>query len=369
MVLRCGRRKYSSQELDLFTQLETHFKDIQNQSPAQGERISLSSKAVKTYSGTDLEEETISAFSAKLDLNSFNLTNTLYDRIGLYLHPYAALINHSCNYNSVVGFDGDELFVKAIRPISQGEQIFISYIDFTNPVTLRRTELHDRYFFTCSCPKCEKELSASDDSGTQPSDFALQQAYDLLNECTSLSDLDPGATIQRLESTIASLRHNHSWPITKQPLVSLRDELIASLLSAGKFNSAFVHATARYLRVDPVVYKREAHPIRQLHAWTLARLAIHLSGGMDAGDDDGVLLEKSELNFSLVIWAVLGRLVEKEGESCTVPGFKRMVRDAFGKVHREFVSGGLDPRNMGGEIRRELEKLGRVIDVVLEMGC
>ena len=44
----------------------------------------------------------------KLDLNSFNFTTPFYDRIGLYLHPYAALINHSCDYNAVIGFDGDK---------------------------------------------------------------------------------------------------------------------------------------------------------------------------------------------------------------------------------------------------------------------
>jgi SET and MYND domain-containing protein len=306
-------------------------------------------------------------------LNSFNLTNALYDRIGLYLHPYAALINHSCNYNSVVGFDGDELIIKAVRPIQKGEQIFISYIDTTNPVKLRRTELHDRYFFTCHCANCEKELSAPDAHAQIHADApalqaAEQNAYDLLTECASPSDLEPEDTVQRLESTIQSLHQTYSWPVTRQPLVSLRDELIASLLSAGKFNSAFVHAAARYLRVDPVVYESESHPIRHLHAWTLARLAIHLSGGMDVCDDRAAL-EKSELNFSLVIWAVLGRLVEKEGDSCTVPGFKRMVREAFGEVHREFVSGGLDPRSMEGDIRREWERLGRIVDTVLEKGC
>jgi SET and MYND domain-containing protein len=66
MVLRCGRRKYTNQELDLFSQLRTHIKEIRDQSPAQWERISLSSKAVKAYSGTDMKEETISAFSAKV---------------------------------------------------------------------------------------------------------------------------------------------------------------------------------------------------------------------------------------------------------------------------------------------------------------
>lgn len=66
MVLRSQRQKFTPQELDLFIQLETHVQDIQRENPAQLERIGLSSKAVKVYSGTDVEEETISAFGAKV---------------------------------------------------------------------------------------------------------------------------------------------------------------------------------------------------------------------------------------------------------------------------------------------------------------
>lgn len=110
----------------------------------------------------------------KLDLNSFNLTNALYDRIGLYIHPYAALMNHSCEFNSVVGFDGDVLHVKAIRPIKQNEQIFISYVDATNPSKARRKELSERYYFDCQCAKCgNADTTSREDSFlTTPQDLS-----------------------------------------------------------------------------------------------------------------------------------------------------------------------------------------------------
>ena len=66
MIVRTGHKKYTTEELDLFSQLETHITEIRDQSPEQWERIALSSKAVKAYSGTDLKEETISAFGAKV---------------------------------------------------------------------------------------------------------------------------------------------------------------------------------------------------------------------------------------------------------------------------------------------------------------
>ncbi|PLB48078.1 SET domain-containing protein [Aspergillus steynii IBT 23096] len=373
IVLRSQRQKCTPQELDLFLQLETHVQDIERENPAQLERIGLSSKAVKVYSETDVKEETISAFGARLDLNSFNMTNPSYDRIGLYLHPFAALINHSCDYNSVVGFDGDQLFVKAIRPIQKDEQIFISYIDTTNPYQLRRTELRERYYFDCQCSKCEQGPDGPADkfpnTSSPPDPSVLEtvgkQAREAL-EAASTVDIESPEFIAQLESAMRALRQTSPpWPITRQPYLSLRDQLITSLLSAGDFNTAFVQCAIRYLRVDPVVYPHAAHPLRCLHAWALAKLAIHLSQGMEESSGDAIRLETFELNFSLVIWSVLSDLVNREAECCTVPSFKGIVKGAFAEVHREFLVNGLDPRTMGAEIKREWEKMERLVDLAV----
>ncbi|PYH89663.1 SET and MYND domain protein [Aspergillus ellipticus CBS 707.79] len=369
MILRSGRRKYAAEDLEMFLDLETHIKEIREESETQWQRISLCAKAVKTYSGTEMQEEFISAFGAKLDLNSFNLTNAVYDRIGVYLHPHAAFINHSCAYNAVVGFDGDELYIKALRPIPKGDQIFISYIDATNPYPVRQTELRERYYFTCKCTKCEIEASAA--SAAAPAtkgelnlDPTIHKACTLLASASS-----PATSAQQALSILSSattLLHTNSIPITTQPFPSLRDELIVSSLSLGKFQNAFAHAALRYTRTDPLVYPETGHPIRQLHAWTLAKLAIHLSqgvavststsGGSSEGAGEEIALERFEVNFSLIIWSVLGALVGGENAACTVPGFQAMVKAAFADVHREFLAGGLDPRGMGEGIKVEWGK-------------
>lgn len=66
MTLRSARRKYTNQELDLFVQLQTHVRDMCERNMAQWERISLSAKAVKVYSGSEMKEEAIAAFGAKV---------------------------------------------------------------------------------------------------------------------------------------------------------------------------------------------------------------------------------------------------------------------------------------------------------------
>lgn len=295
----------------------------------------------------------------------------MYDRIGLYLHPYAALINHSCDYNSTVGFDGDELFVKAVRPIKKDEQIFISYIDATNPYDVRRKELSERYYFDCRCSKCFKGIDTPEDkflTTTHASTVlaSTETKARAFIESASAPNCGPTNAVRKLESAMQVLDQTSEWPITRQPYVSLRDELIASLVSSGHFRTAFVQAAIRYLNVDPKVYPYSSHPIRQVHAWALAKLAIHLSQGMNTDSDDDVALERFELNFSLIIWSLLNELVNKESTSCTVPSFKRMVRLAFYEVHKEFVANGLDPSNMGDAIKREWEKMEGAVSAMLK---
>ncbi|KAL2004381.1 hypothetical protein VTN02DRAFT_2027 [Thermoascus thermophilus] len=370
IVLRHDRQKYDSREFDMFLKLETHAREIRDQNSEQWERILLSAKAVKEYSGTDLKEETIATFFAKLDINSFNLTTPFYDRIGLYAHPFAALINHSCDYNCVTGFDGDELFMKAIRPIKADEQIFISYVDTSNPYKDRRKELARRYYFDCQCSRCQREASSPEEQAlARPIDVSAAEAAEgkakeLMASATT--DDVPSRSVAKLKSAIHMLHKTSACPITRQPYVSLRDELIVSLLSAQQFQSAFAQAVIRYLRVDPVIYPQFAHPIRQLHVWALAKLAIHISQGVENHTEDPVSLQKLELNFGLIIWSLLARLVKGEREACTVPRFQEMVRAAYNEVHGEFIANGLDPAMMTEDIKKEWEKLEGLADEALQ---
>jgi SET and MYND domain-containing protein len=65
MVVRTGRGKYSSQELDTLSKLETHMNEIQ-ELQANLDRIITTSKAVKNYSETDMTENVIMTYAAKV---------------------------------------------------------------------------------------------------------------------------------------------------------------------------------------------------------------------------------------------------------------------------------------------------------------
>ncbi|KAK4867650.1 hypothetical protein LT330_001160 [Penicillium expansum] len=370
IVLRTARNKYDSEEFKVFGGLETHINEI-SESQGQLDRINLTAKAVKNYSGTDVDEGTVASYAAKLDLNSFNLTTSMYDRIGLYMHPYAGLINHSCDYNSTVGFDGEELYVKAMRPIKKGEQIFISYIDTTTPYDIRRNELKERYFFDCQCTKCQRGADTIEDrflstpEDMTPLETAEREALELMQKATATST-ETKETIEKLEAAMHKLHETALWPLTRQPYASLRDKLIISLLTAGNFTRAFIHAAIRYLRIDPVVYDK-AHPIRHIHAWSLVRLTVFISQeGFQPDPKDPVQIKDFNLNFHYLIWYILAELTSTQAESCTVPSFRKLVGNQFVQVHNEFKANGLDPSKTKAVLSAEWNKLERLVNKALE---
>ncbi|KAL4927640.1 S-adenosylmethionine-dependent methyltransferase [Aspergillus undulatus] len=366
VVLRVQAKKnaYTSGELDLFRTLETHIRDLRdgsdgNDGKTQWERVALTSKAIKTYSGTNIEEEVLSAYGAKLDVNSFNLTNALYDRVGLYLHPYAALINHSCDYNAVAGFDGDELYVTAIRPIAKDEQITISYVDTTYPTRTRQKELRERYFFTCTCSKCSQ---AEDPEPTGKAAAVARDAFALLESGNA------GADLQKLLLMVQALISS-KLPKTQQPFVSILDEAIGAQIP-DEYHHAFLESAIRFSRIDPTAYPNTSHPIRAVHAWTLAKLTVYISQEnpelaipefVKGGWQDFLGHGEVTLDYSLLAWTLLAELHTKENEYATVPGFKAIVKKTFMEVHREFMGNGLDPRGLRNDIQREWAKFGKVV--------
>lgn len=65
-MLRRANQKYDHSEFDVFQMLETHAKEIRDTNKDQWGRILLTAKAVKEYSRSDIEEESIAAFLAKV---------------------------------------------------------------------------------------------------------------------------------------------------------------------------------------------------------------------------------------------------------------------------------------------------------------
>jgi SET domain-containing protein len=61
------------------------------------------------------------------------------------------MINHSCNPNAFVLFEGHTLCVRSLRKLAAGEEVTQCYGDVSVDVLMRRQVLKSRYFFDCYC--------------------------------------------------------------------------------------------------------------------------------------------------------------------------------------------------------------------------
>lgn len=72
------------------------------------------------------------------------------------LCTWAAYINHSCIANTSKEFIGDLMVLRALRPLTAGEEVFISY-DISTDYDTRQAALWTTWGFECKCPLCVAE--------------------------------------------------------------------------------------------------------------------------------------------------------------------------------------------------------------------
>ncbi|KDB20383.1 hypothetical protein H109_07659 [Trichophyton interdigitale MR816] len=328
--LRNSNEEHVKSDLTMFLSLRSHLNEITNSNQEQCERIMLSAKAEKEYSGSDLDIETIAEYLARIEVNSFTFTTAFGDPLGLCIQPFACYMNHSCEPNAVVGFDEGLITVKALCKIKPDEQVFISYIDNTYPFEVRQKQLAERYFFTCKCSKCAQGTTAREDHfiPSNPSSDEIEtlkkaekQARELL---TAARGSKAESAVKQLKSAMKALHDTKMWPITRQPYPEIRSELIVSLLEIEDFWSAFRHGLVRYLSVDPVLYPHEWHPIRTNHEFVFSQLVIAITG-----EHSSKIPKESKYEFDPVsaVYPILTKL--DKNQKYETPGFARSIKAEY----------------------------------------
>lgn len=64
----------------------------------------------------------------QMNVNSFRITDSSGDEIGIGFDPLLGMANHSCAPNASLEFDGRCAVLTALTHIKEGEEITISYI-------------------------------------------------------------------------------------------------------------------------------------------------------------------------------------------------------------------------------------------------
>eukprot|EP00592_Proboscia_alata_P028667 CAMPEP_0194444264 /NCGR_PEP_ID=MMETSP0176-20130528/127171_1 /TAXON_ID=216777 /ORGANISM="Proboscia alata, Strain PI-D3" /LENGTH=485 /DNA_ID=CAMNT_0039270619 /DNA_START=699 /DNA_END=2155 /DNA_ORIENTATION=+ len=108
---------------------------------------------------------------SKIVMNGFSISDGEQIAIGIGLFHSVAMVNHSCIPNAVQTFHFDvgkepQLAITVTTngesdTIKAGDEVTISYIDASAPISSRQKLLQDEYKFHCSCSKCN-DLSHDD---------------------------------------------------------------------------------------------------------------------------------------------------------------------------------------------------------------
>jgi len=236
--------------------------------------------------------------------NAFRATLADDTPVGLCFEPILALANHSCSPNAVVMFDGRSVALRALEPVSKGEQLFISYITATEDRLSRQTTLKQRYFFDCHCEKCSKDESPystflryvpkaegridlfcnSKQLINEASDLIrvtgvpindITRANKFLQQSQALAE-QRATKEQVLKQGIDACNTKHKQ-FALHPFPKIMHELYLNYLDTSSFINALIVLLFLFLNCDVYNYPQPHHPVRVIRLFTIAKLLKHMS--------------------------------------------------------------------------------------------
>jgi hypothetical protein len=104
--------------------------------------------------------EEVVGLLAREECNGFAVWSRDYERVAASLVPGAALVNHSCGPSAAkVTGTGFNVELRALRDLSAGEEVTISYVPLCEPLAGRCALLRHHFNFSCACHRCEAETA------------------------------------------------------------------------------------------------------------------------------------------------------------------------------------------------------------------
>ncbi|KAJ2400670.1 hypothetical protein GGF41_007870 [Coemansia sp. RSA 2531] len=81
--------------------------------------------------------------------------------VGTALYLISSHIAHSCDPNAQAVFSEgtDKIAIKTLKPVDKDEELRVSFVDPSLSKEDRQKLLKASYRITCTCPKCESEVS------------------------------------------------------------------------------------------------------------------------------------------------------------------------------------------------------------------
>eukprot|EP01043_Picozoa_sp_COSAG02_P004671 COSAG02_NODE_123_length_35269_cov_51.697526_27_plen_501_part_00 len=189
---------------------------------------------------------------------------------GLGIWRAMSLCNHSCEPNCWPQFSkGGLLSLRALRPISVGEPITISYVVQPMPFFARRQHLESVYHFSCTCVRCQQEEAEFTCGDVQTTPYAdVRRAWELVQAGEAehnAEELGNAESVFREAVALCSRAQD-----TNRTAATIRaralDGLARTLLPDHRWRSA-IHILEQAFEANYTTAQRRSGSSADIHRW------------------------------------------------------------------------------------------------------
>ena len=334
-------------------------------------------------------------------LNAFDLASPLEsEKFGAGFDTLISAANHSCEPNVVMSFLQPAVDLRALRPIKKGEEIFVKYVDVTNPFSVRQAELKRDYFFSCHCAKCPKGAVFPEDRLKKPAEelpkkyhaqvdklvqkwetvldtfyvpandetaqkrLAAMQAEAFAITGTSFGDvMPPEISEHTTKAALQMCLESGMFSLTRQPVPALCRQLFSIYLNGGDFYRAFRLGLKLYFEITPTLTPQTFYPDRLVDTWALMTVTNVLCSPSNAEINKDLLEGGLNLRIACIgfIFDVYEQLPKMYGH--TSP-FGRVVDNTYKQIIAGMDASEEELKNKVKEARPLLETAARSFDIL-----
>lgn len=202
--------------------------------------------------------------------NCFTISDGEMQEVGIGLYPSMSLLNHSCDPNCVMVFEGKLLRLRAVQQIQQDEELTISYIDVMATSQERQRQIEKQYCFVCDCKHCE--TGHKDVDRLAGEERCWTKAKELIPK---VEELQAAAKWEQLVDTCQPFtsKSQDVLPDTNLYLLKMLDATMDACIHVARWEEALCYGL-RTLHPYQLYYAGP-HPVRGIQLMRVGKLQHH----------------------------------------------------------------------------------------------
>uniref|UniRef100_F6RQ08 [histone H3]-lysine(4) N-trimethyltransferase n=1 Tax=Ciona intestinalis TaxID=7719 RepID=F6RQ08_CIOIN len=218
---------------------------------------------------------------ARIKNNSFAICNEeLQSDVGTGVYLNCSFINHSCEPNCVAEFNMRTLKIRAVKNITAGEEVLISYVDLFATSFERQRELMSIYHFQCTCHSC----NAKTDDDQMMQDFdgkitesKLSSVKDMLSQ---MEELRKQCDYQKIKDLVEGCVKRKILPHENIYMAKVLDFGMDACIELGVLTQAFEFGSMALFSYK--LYLHANHPMLGIQLMKLGKILLHEEKNQDA---------------------------------------------------------------------------------------